>query len=74
MKNRICVICGKRFDSVRFRKTCGDECQKEQRRQYREKWLSARPGYMQQYFQEHKERYSRQARRESRNAKEESTV
>lgn len=68
---RKCQICGKTFTvKNRNRKTCSDECSKKLRRQSRESWLEKHPDYMKNYFIENRERYSRTARRERKEARE----
>lgn len=68
---RTCQICGKSFIAHnRNKKTCSDECSKKLRKQSRDLWLEKHPEYMKNYFIENRERYSRQARKERKQARE----
>lgn len=68
---RKCSLCGKKFIAHnRNTKTCSPECSQELRKKYREEWLSKHPNYMRDYFVEHRERYSRAARKERALSKE----
>lgn len=68
---RKCQICGNVFVSHnRNKKTCSDECSKLLRKKSRDSWLEKHPDYMKNYFIENRERYSRTARRERREARE----
>lgn len=68
--DRKCTICGKSFVAHnRNTKTCSPECSKELRKKSREAWISRHPDYMRDYFVEHRERYSRTARRERKEAR-----
>lgn len=67
---RKCQICGNVFVSHnRNKKTCSDECSKLLRKKSRDSWLEKHPDYMKNYFIENRERYSRTARRERREAR-----
>lgn len=62
---RKCAFCGKMFIAHnRNTKTCSPECSQGLRKEYRKKWLEDHPHYMKNYFVEHRERYSRAARKE----------
>lgn len=68
---RKCQVCGNVFiANNRNKKTCSEVCSKELRKRYHDSWITKHPDYMKNYFVENKERYTRSARKERKEARE----